>query len=99
MKKLGFLKSPWFHTLSDCEDSLLDPVFLWGSQFMINLPVFKENKFSYLYKSFVSVLMLEIIFPLNESKNCKIFLVLHCPLDHMTFYSNGNTCSIYANSS
>ena len=51
-----------------------------GIQFMIKLPVFKKNKFSYLYYIFVSVQVLEMLFTsLNGSKNCKTFLRLHCP--------------------
>ena len=42
---------------------------------MIKLPVFKEKKCWYLH-NFVFIWMLEILYPLNESKNCKIVLLL-----------------------
>ena len=67
--KLRFLKSLWFHILLNCEDSVPgkegDPI----CQFLG-----KRNARICLYKNFVSVLVLEILFPsLNEWKNCKIF--------------------------
>ena len=42
---------------------------------MIKLPVFKEKKCWYLH-NFVFIWMLEILYPLNDSKNCKIVLLL-----------------------
>ena len=44
-EKLGFLNSPYFHILSDCEDSLSGMVFVKGreSQLMIKIPVFKNR--------------------------------------------------------
>ena len=56
-----------------------------GTQFKIKLPVFKKNIYLHLYNDFVSVEMLEILFPsLNESKNSQIFPSWHCPADpHM----------------
>ena len=45
--KLELLKSPWFHILINCEDSLSGTVCLYErervAQFMVKLPVFKEK--------------------------------------------------------
>ena len=50
---LGFLKSPWCHILSDCEDSLSDTVCLWeregGPNLRLNYQFLrKQNVYNYI---------------------------------------------------
>ena len=77
VEKLRFMKFPWFHILSDCENSLSDTVCLQETQFMIKFPVFKKKKYLYLYNN--------LNFPsLIENKTCKFFLEFHQSLDRTT---------------
>ena len=62
---------------------------------MIKLPIFQKKKCSYLYKTFVSAIVLQILFPsLNEGKNCNIFLGLQLPLNPRTptVFGTNQTC-------
>ena len=51
-----------------------------GTELMIKLPIFKKRKCSCLYNNFVSVWVLETLFPsLNNGKSCKLLQGLRHP--------------------
>ena len=85
IRKLGFLKFPQFHIMSDCEDSLSDKVFLPGTKFM-------TKKCSYLCNKILFILSVGNMFPgLNSNKNCKALLDLHHSPDLTTVFGTNRS--------
>ena len=65
------------------------------SRFITKLTVFKKKRCSHLYKVFVSVLVLEILYPiLHEGRKYKVFQWLHSLPDLSTAFGTNHTCPL-----
>ena len=101
------MKSPCFHVLLYCERSLAGTVPLRKkreAQVTIKLLVIKKKNCSYLYTNFVSVSVLEILFPaLNAGKVAKFPGLAALPRPHYCIWNKPNLfvnallCSYFSN--